>query len=50
VKEDVKEEKAVDKELQKTDDETVVPVAAPTTTETPAFQPTTSKDAKAPHA
>jgi len=42
-KEEEKEEKAVDKELQKTDDETVAPVAAPatTTTETPAFQPTT---------
>jgi hypothetical protein len=42
-KKDEKEEKAVDKELSKTDDETVVPVAAPATTETPAFQPTTSK-------
>jgi hypothetical protein len=46
-KEEEKEEKAVDKELQKTDDETVVPVAAPVTTETPAFQPTTSKDQEA---
>ena len=51
-KEEEKEEKAADKELQKTDDETVAPVAAPatTTTETPAFQPTTSKHGETPSA